>query len=362
MLYRIVVSVAVLLVALASSSAEQFEHSRAGYVKWAGIHGRSSQPTGGQLRAWMENWVFVQKHNEEKSSTWIAELNKFADMTTAEFKEKILMKNAYIVDPNAKHKKSGHHVVNSDLPAHFDWRSIGGVTPVQDQGFVGTCWAFSTVANIEGQFFQKTNTTIKLSEEYFVDCDGTADPVNNHADCSIFGGWPYVAYQFAINTGGVPSEEAFPYCAGTGDCYPCMNGPVSMCGPPPYTCDRSRESLCKASVPVASPKSWRQVSTDETEMAADLVATGPFSVLLDAHNLQFYKGGVWDGSGFQGIGRCSATALDHAVLVTGFGTDGLDYWSLKNSWGADWGENGYFRIMRGTGQCGINSSATTAIL
>lgn len=363
MFQNLVVIFAVLL-GVVTASAHEFEHSRVGYSKWAAKHGRDgSHPTPAQLMAWMQNWEFVRKQNEDKGSTWVAELNKFGDMTPAEFKEKVLMKEAFISDPKKERRNVRHPLANTDAPTSFDWRNIGGVTPVQDQGFVGTCWTFSTVANIEGQIFQATNTTQKLSEEYFVDCDGTSDKVLNHADCSIYGGWPYLAYQFAIKTGGVPSEEKYPYCAGTGNCMPCMNGPVDLCGPPPYSCDRTRDELCKSFVPVASISDWRDVSTDEKEIATDLVSTGPLSVLLDAHNLQFYKGGVWDGSGFNGLGRCSTTGLDHAVLITGYGEDaGQDYWSVKNSWGETWGENGYFRIMRGTGQCGINTAVTTAIV
>jgi len=359
MLVNLLLVIAVLAVACV---AHEFEHSRAGYIKWAAKYGREgSKPTPKQLMAWMQNWEFVRKQNDDKSATWVAELNRFGDMTTAEFKEKLLMKETHISDPMKQKRNVRHPLVNTDAPASFDWRSVGGVLPVQDQGFVGTCWTFSTVANIEGQVFKATNTTIKLSEEFFVDCDGTND--GTHADCSIFGGWPYLAYQFAINSGGVPAEASYPYCAGTGDCYPCMNGPEKLCGPPPYSCDRTRDALCKSMVPAASVSDWRDVSTDESEIAADLISTGPFSVLLDAHNLQFYKGGVWDGSGFNGIGRCSTTNLDHAVLITGYGTDaGQQYWSVKNSWGASWGEEGYFRIMRGTGQCGINTAVTTAIV
>jgi cathepsin F len=135
--------------------------------------------------------------------------------------------------------------------------------------------------------------------------------------------------------------------------------------------------MCKSLPPAAKLSGWRDVSADETEMAGDLLATGPLSVLLDAQYLQHYKSGVWDGSinGAGGALKCNSESLDHAVLVTGFGVDGsgsdnnnnnsdnsVEYWSVKNSWGADWGENGFFRIVRGAGECGINTAVTTAII
>lgn len=108
-------------------------------------------------------------------------------------------------------------------------------------GSVGTCWAFSAIGNIEGAWYLNNNTLTNLSEEYLVDCDGSHD--EKHADCGVFGGWPYLAYDFVIGVGGggVPTEASYPYCSGTGECYPCMQGPITLCGPPPYYCDPNIE-------------------------------------------------------------------------------------------------------------------------
>merc|ERR1711988_1345520 len=89
----------------------------------------------------------------------------------------------------------------------------------------------------------------------------------------------------------------------------------------------------------------------ETQMLAAVTA-GPVSVAIEADQsgFQFYKSGVFGG-------KCG-TNLDHGVLVVGYGTDsGKDYWKVKNSWGATWGEKGYIRLGRNTGApagtCGI---------
>ncbi len=132
--------------------------------------------------------------------------------------------------------------------------------------------AFSTIGNIEGQWFLSTGELVDLSEEYLVDCDGSHD--DTHADCGVFGGWPYLAYDFVISQGGVPTEETDPYCAGTGDCYPCMQGPISLCGPPPYYCDKEITKACPTQPLYASITAWKSVSTDENVIADDLTNTG----------------------------------------------------------------------------------------
>jgi cathepsin F len=83
-----------------------------------------------------------------------------------------------------------------DLPDSFDWRDHGAVTPVKDQGSVGTCWAFSAIQNIEGQYNLKGNDLINLSVEQIVECDGTNDKSSENSDCGVYGGWPYLAIDY----------------------------------------------------------------------------------------------------------------------------------------------------------------------
>ena len=79
----------------------------------------------------------------------------------------------------------------------------------------------------------------------------------------------------------------------------------------------------------------------------------PVSIAIEADQsgFQFYKSGVFSGT--------CGDKLDHGVLLVGYGTDsGKDYWKVKNSWGATWGESGYVRIVRDKNMCGIASSAS----
>ena len=115
---------------------------------------------------------------------------------------------------------------------------------------------------------------------------------------------------------------------------------------------------------------WVSLEEDEAAIAAQLPSIGPLSALLDATELQFYESGVWNGyvdGSRPGMG--CRDYLNHAVLIVGYGADseaGTEadpsgaYWTVKNSWSADWGEDGYFRIARGAGMCGINTAVTSS--
>jgi len=74
--------------------------------------------------------------------------------------------------------------------------------------------------------------------------------------------------------------------------------------------------------------------------------------------MQHYQQGIDNPS------PCDPEDLNHAVLIVGFGTtpDGTDYWIIKNSWGPDWGEDGYYRIVRGQNKCGVAEDAAHAII
>lgn len=137
-----------------------------------------------------------------------------------------------------------------------------------------------------------------------------------------------------------------------------------ICDDPPLTNYCELRCHDKRARKVATISSWHNLPSDEEQLKAFVASTGPASVALDAGGplgaifpwLQFYRRGVAHPK------FCSTTNLDHGVLITGYGTDdSKPYWSVKNSWGAKWGEEGYFRIARGAGVCGINTKACTSV-
>ena len=120
-------------------------------------------------------------------------------------------------------------------PPSWDWRTAPtkAVTSVKDQGAMGSCWAFSAVGNVEGQraLASKGADLEDLSVEQLVECDNgegvRATDGGEYGDCGVFGGWPFLAYQYWIKAGGVRTEKQMPTCSGIpygqpGACIPCM--------------------------------------------------------------------------------------------------------------------------------------------
>eukprot|EP01028_Stygiella_incarcerata_P008000 TRINITY_DN3360_c0_g1_i1.p1 TRINITY_DN3360_c0_g1~~TRINITY_DN3360_c0_g1_i1.p1 ORF type:complete len:361 (-),score=81.13 TRINITY_DN3360_c0_g1_i1:137-1219(-) len=309
-----------------------------------------------------DNVLYIEKINAmHEGSKEVCGWNHLTDLSREEFVSQFLMPRQAIPEDFELKKRERAAVVDSlgDLPTSFNWVDQGAVTKVRDQGTVGSCWAFSTAQNIEGQWFLKSKNLVELSPEQLVDCDDK--------DCGVFGGWPYRAFEYLMESGGIQSESDYPYCSGLGKCYPCMaNKNQTFCGPPPEYCNRT--CLFDSSKFAVHVASWTSVPEDDEKIMTFLYQNGPLSVLINADLLQYYITGVWDPPKWM----CDPTELDHAVLLVGWGEEKdligkvTKYWIVKNSWGEKWGMHGYFHLKRedgaGPGVCGINTGVTTAVV
>lgn len=276
----------------------------------------------------------IEQLNREEKGTAKYGVTKFADLSPEEF-EKLVGTRPEMADEN---EINSHRITvdldDEELPSTFDWRDKGAVTEVKDQGFCGSCWAFSVTGNIEGQNKLKRGQLISLSEQELVDCD--------KKDSGCGGGFMVNAYQSVKELGGLETESDYPY-----------DGYLSE------GCSYNK-SLVKVTI-----DSYVVLPKNETQMAQWLVKNGPISVGLNAGAMQFYMRGIshpWRWT-------CSPKKMNHGVLIVGYGEGTsrwskkvLPYWIIKNSWGSSYGRKGYYLLYRGDNSCGINSYATSAVI
>jgi cathepsin F len=265
-------------------------------------------------------------------------VTKFADLTTEEFKNTYLSKTPMRKDPSWPVAPLYSQQQIEALPTAFDWRQKGAVTDVKNQGACGSCWAFSAVGNLEGQWFLAGHPLTGLSEQNLVDCDHECMMYENEQTCDAGcdGGLMPNAFKYVMDNSGIDTESGYSY---VGFDQTCAYSPASK---------------------GATIKNWTMIASDENQMAAYMVAKGPVSIAVDAELWQFYVGGVFD---FPWCG----SSLDHGVLIVGYNTttdlfnQPIDFWYVKNSWGQDWGYNGYIKLEKGTDECGDNLFPCSAI-
>jgi C1A family cysteine protease len=239
-----------------------------------------------------------------------------ADWTEAEYKKLLGFKPT-----NQTQDLANYHIHVGDIPASVDWRTQGAVTPVKNQGQCGSCWSFSTTGAMEGRYFLKNKNLVSFSEQQFVDCSTENNGCN--------GGLMTLAFKYA-QSAAIDTEAQYPYTGTQGTC----NIPAAG---------------------VAKVASYQTVDSKSELALRTALASGPVSVAVSAGSLgfQFYSKGI--------LSLLCAGQLDHGVLAVGYGSEnGKGYWIVKNSWGPNWGENGYLRIARKendktVGTCGIQN-------
>ena len=263
--------------------------------------------------------AMIESINADKSKTFTAGVNQFSDLTFKEFK------STYLIHIDDSSESVPEEQLTPKNPSRIDWRErAGAVGAVKNQGHCGSCWAFSTVASLETAIWQSTGLTMSFSEQELVDC--ASGKYHNHG-CN--GGHPIRAYKYIVDN-QLGTEEAYPYTAKTQKCN-----------------EENTTKLQRASL-----RSFELVQAGInalTESAAQHVVSVSIEV---QHDFKHYTAGVYSAA------DCGEH-LNHAVALVGYDTDAdLPYFIVRNSWGSDWGLDGYVNmaIASGSGTCGIAKS------
>tara|TARA_B100002051_G_C16734829_1_gene640568 strand:- start:1087 stop:2040 length:954 start_codon:yes stop_codon:yes gene_type:complete len=268
-----------------------------------------------------KNLMIIENINS-KNSSYMVEANMFADIEYT---------GTEIYVPKNDHFKN-YEFTEMIVPMSVDWRKHNAVTDVKNQGKCGSCWSFSTTGSIEGLIAIKTGKLYNISEQQLIDCS------SKQGNNGCKGGIMENGYKYVIENNGICSEEEYPYEAEKEQCQECKN--------------------------VVKIDNYTDITPNDEKVLKRAVAQQPVSVAIQANlqSFQLYSGGVYSDP------NCG-DRLDHGVLIVGYGYDffhGMEYWIVKNSWGPNWGENGYIRIQRNTdtdgGLCGIAVQPTIPLL
>lgn len=277
---------------------------------------------------------YILRLNAEVDSTWVAELQEvFEGLTVEDARARLGAKLSHI----SKHLNSTRPdsfyaaMPDDDVPADLDSRTQwpGLIHPIRDQKMCGSCWAFSAsevlsdrVAIAEGK------QSPVLSAEDMVSCD--------REDHGCDGGSLDKAWSYLTQTGLV-TDTCFPYTAGEGDAPSCVDECVDS-----ESFERTRAASAYA-------------INGAGNMQKDIMAYGPIQVGFKVYrSFQLYRAGVYHKHIWEVLPEGG-----HAVKIVGWGVTTnifgreVPYWTVANSWGPSWGDSGFFKIRRGSDECGI---------
>ncbi|XP_045324175.1 procathepsin L-like [Leopardus geoffroyi] len=309
------------------------------WIQWKETHGKQYGMVEECRRAvWEKNMKMIIQHNQEYyqgKHRFLMAMNRFGDMTNEEFRHMMI---------GLKMQKSENGEVfkvpfcaGTSVPV--ERKQMSTVSPIETfiicfQGRCASGWAFSAAGALEVQMFRKTGKRVSLSVQNLLDCSW---PQGNEG-CN--GGLMSNAFQYVKNNGGLDTEESYPYVARDGPCK--------------YRPEHSAANIT----------AFHTIPQREKILMMVLRKVGPVSATIDASldTFRFYKRGIYYDP------KCSSEDLNHGVLVVGYGFQGKEsdnqkYWFVKNSWGTDWGMDGYIKMAKDRdNHCGITTKASFPIV
>jgi len=321
MFAQFIVLIAILAVASARLFSDNQSHQKYLWDNFKTEHGKKYETTEEEMKRFnyfLENMKMSDLRNEaelKNGGSAVHGVTKLSDLSQSEFVSRFLK-----ADVSKKGTDTPVATITTAPTASVvDWSGIY-TTPVKNQGYCGSCWAFSATEQIESDAMRTLGSTYILSPEQLVQCDSTSSGCN--------GGWTEHAYKYVKRAGGIETESSYPYTSYAGKTGTC-------------SADSSKNVLTVSDYTTVS---------GESNMAAYVQATGPLSVCLDASSWNSYTGGIMSVCG---------KSVDHCVQAVGvYPATAGGYWKVRNSWGTSWGESGYIRLSYGSNTCDITNDPT----
>ena len=252
--------------------------------------------------------------------------------------------------PETRAKGSQRKLTNYKLPMNFSWRNKDGtnfLTNIRNQHipqYCGSCWAHATTSALSDRIKIARNAAwpdINLAPQVLISCE--------MKDQGCHGGEPIQAYEY-IYLNGITDETCSSYTArGHDNGHECSA--MTIC----KNCDPHEPCYIPDTYPVYNIKDYGWFHGEEN-MMQEIYSNGPISCGIAAtEEFHSYKGGIFqDKTGLMDV--------NHEISLIGFGEEnGVKYWVGRNSWGENWGESGFFRLIRGINNMAIESDCAWAI-
>jgi len=254
-----------------------------------------------------------------KENGWSFQVSdQFSSTITPE--ERLNLRSGFVMTDADVREMEQHLTIlplNRDpLPSSLDWRDVGGITPVKNQGSCGSCWAFAATAQMEAYIKIYYGVEMDLSEQQSVSCNPYG------AGCD--GGWASASY-YVFQQQGAVTEACMPYLSMDPPGAPCIESGLKKYG---YV------------------TGYNYISNNVEQIKAAL-QNGPVCTGIDASDaFEAYGSGCFDEISF---------STNHLVLIVGYddrscGEEGA--WIIKNSWGPGFGEGGYITVKYGAANTG----------
>ena len=332
---HIALAVALLPAALAAPVAPLYtsdvDSQRALFEGYKVDFAKSYETPGLEAKAFftfVQNLAIIDARNADDA---LAEhgLTKYTDMSQAEFEAKLL--NYFPPAMTALEQAArDRNFSASAFETQIDWTGEL-TTDVKDQGYCGSCWAFSATEQIESDALrvlkdENPDVDYVLAPQQITSCD--------EHDGGCGGGNTETAYKYVEEVKGLMNEKDYAYTSGE-------SGNTGSC-------------KAKAWKEVIGISDWSYVGrSDEKTMSEYIGSTGPLSICVDASKWNSYKSGVLTNCG---------SSLDHCVQLVGMDLSAsTPYWKVCNSWGTSWGEDGFIRLEYGKSMCALDNDPTTVV-
>ncbi|KAE9032024.1 hypothetical protein PR003_g9956 [Phytophthora rubi] len=273
----------------------------------------------------MRQRIFLSKQDVERAQAANPDANFSIDvvysiMTKEEFATKIMnsfaMGNTTITRLSSQNSNHKPTTEAATVTQTVDWTKSACMSPIQNQGQCGDCWAFAATAAVESaQCIAGGQKSLhKFSEQQLVSCN------TQNRGCS--GGAPQYAFDYILMQGGLCTEAAFPYASVEGHTPSCIS------------CIDTQTGV----------KGYKVLDEGDEAGLIEAINERPTVVTVAAGNEAWkqYVGGV--------LSSCDTSKLDHLVVAVGYDATSL---KIRNSWGDKWGEDGYIRLKRGSDTCSV---------